>query len=97
MERQYTVDDLVSTQFEATKQRGKYLAFIFKELDKAGFKDFNDVLKRAIFNFGKDKSTDWSPLGAKEFMNKPIPDKATKGMLPGRKCLEVAPYEIRTR
>lgn len=81
MERQYTVDDLVETQFEATKQRGKYLAFIVKELDKAGFKDFDDALKRAIFNFGKDKSADWGQLGAEEFMNHLIPDKATKGML----------------
>jgi hypothetical protein len=81
MERHYSVNDLTKAQFEATKQRGKYLAFIVKELDKDGFKDFDDTLKRAIFNFGKDKSTGWGPLGAKEFMNHLVPDEATKGMM----------------
>ncbi len=75
MEKKYTLDDVVKERFEATKQRGKYLAYIVKELDKAGFKDFDDAVKRAIFKFGKDKSLNWGTLGAKDFMDHMISDE----------------------
>ena len=68
MENKYTLEDVVRERFEATKQRGKYLAFIVKELDQAGFKDFDETLKKAIFKFGKDKSTKWGNLEADAFM-----------------------------
>ncbi len=75
MENNYTLEDVVKERFEATKQRGKYLAYIVKELDAAGFKDFDDAVKRAIFKFGKEKSLNWGTLGAKDFMNNMISDE----------------------
>jgi hypothetical protein len=68
-EKKYSLEEMVREKFEANKQRGKYLAFIVKELDEAGFTDFDEVLKKAIFKFGKDKSKQWGKLNADEFMH----------------------------
>ena len=76
MEKRYTLEDVVRERFEATKQRGKYLAYIVQELDAAGFKDYDDAVKKAIFKFGKGKSTSWGNLGAEDFMKHiPVPTK----------------------
>ena len=75
MEKKYTLEDVVRERFEATKQRGKYLAYIVQELDAAGFKDYDEAVKRAIFKFGKEKSTAWGNLGAEDFMKHMIPDE----------------------
>lgn len=75
MEKKYTLQDVVRERFEATKQRGKYLAYIVKELDAAGFKDFDGAVKRAIFKFGKEKSQNWGNIGARNFMNRMISDE----------------------
>jgi hypothetical protein len=75
MEKKYTLEDVVRERFEATKQRGKYLAYIVKELDAAGFKDYDETMKRAIFKFGKEKSESWGNLDAREFMKHMIPDE----------------------
>ena len=37
----YSEEEVIQRVFDANKQRGKYLAFIVKELDQAGFKDFD--------------------------------------------------------
>ena len=55
MGKTYTEEEVIQRVYDANKQRGKYLAFIVKELDQAGFKDFDGALRKAIFNFGKDK------------------------------------------
>lgn len=81
MEKNYTLEDVIRERFEAVKQRGKYLAFIVKELDKAGFRDFDQILKKAIFKFGKDKSTNWGKMNAKEFMNHMIDDEIAAGTM----------------
>ena len=75
MEKKYTLEDVVRERFEATKQRGKYLAYIVNELDAAGFKDYDQAVKKAIFKFGKEKSKEWGNLGAEEFMKHMIPDE----------------------
>ena len=74
MEKKYSLEDVVKSTFEAIKQRGKYLAYIIRELDVAGFKDFDDTIKQAIFKFGKEKSAAWGSLGAKDFMKHMISD-----------------------
>jgi len=81
MEKTYKLDDVVRERFEATKQRGKYLAYIVKELDAAGFKDYDETLKKAIFKFGKEKSTSWGNLGAADFMRHMIPDEIGVGTM----------------
>jgi len=81
VEKTYTEKEMIKSVFEANKQRGKYLAFIVKELDSAGFKGFDETLKKAIYRFGKDKSVKWGNLDAKSFMNCMIPDNVVKGML----------------
>jgi len=75
MEKKYTLEDVVRERFEATKQRGKYLAYIVGELDAAGFKDYDEAVKKAIFKFGKEKSKEWGTLGAGQFMKQMIPDE----------------------
>lgn len=40
MEKKYTEKDLIEKVSEAHKQRGKYLAYIVGELERAGFKGF---------------------------------------------------------
>ena len=75
MEKKYTLEEVVRERFEATKQRGKYLAYIVKELDAAGFKDYDEAVKKAIFKFGKEKSKEWGNLGAGQFMKQMIPDE----------------------
>jgi hypothetical protein len=86
MEERYTRQDVVKERFEATKQRGKYLAYIVRELDAAGFKDFDDALKKAIFKFGKEKSQSWGDIGARDFMKKMISDEVAVETM---KCQEV--------
>lgn len=88
MENNYTLEDVVKERFEATKQRGKYLAYIVKELDAAGFKDFDDAVKRAIFKFGKEKSLNWGALGAKDFMNNMISDEISANTMKFREIGE---------
>ena len=75
MEKKYTLEEVVRERFEATKQRGKYLAYIVNELDAAGFKDYDEAVKKAIFKFGKEKSKEWGNLGAGQFMKQMIPDE----------------------
>jgi len=75
MEKKHTLDDVVRERFEATKQRGKYLAYTVQELDATGFKDYDEAVKRAIFKFGKEKSKSWGNLGAEHFMKHMIPDE----------------------
>ena len=75
MEKKYTLEDVVRERFDATKQRGKYLAYIVQELDAAGFKDYDEAVKKAIFKFGKEKSTGWGDLGAEDFMKHMISDE----------------------
>jgi hypothetical protein len=79
MEKKYTEEELISKVFEANKQRGKYLAFIVKELDKAGIQGIDDVLKRAIFNYGKDKASGWGNLSARGFMERMMGDEIGRG------------------
>ncbi len=81
MEKTYTEEEMIERVFEANKQRGKYLAFIVKELDNVGFKGFDETLKKAIYCFGKDKSVKWGNLDSKTFMNCMLPDDIIKGML----------------
>jgi len=81
MEKKYTLEDVVRERFEATKQRGKYLAHIVQELDAAGFKDYDEAVKKAIFKFGKEKSVDWGNLGAENFMKHMIPDEIGVGTM----------------
>ena len=81
MEKKYTAEDLIKERFEAVKQRGKYLAHIVKELDTADIKDFDDAMKKAIFNFGKEKSITWGNIGAKDFMNHMISDEIGVGTM----------------
>jgi len=81
MEKHYTLDDVVDARFENMKQRGKYLAYIVKELDAAGFKDFDETVKNAIFKYGKDKSVDWGNLNAKDFMNRMVGNELTKATM----------------
>ncbi len=75
MEKRYTLQEVVRERFEATKQRGEYLAHIVGQLDAAGLEDFDDAIRRAIFEFGKEKSRDWGNLGAREFMQHMLPDE----------------------
>jgi len=75
MEKKYTLEEVVRERFEATKQRGKYLAYIVNELDAAGFKDYDETVMKAIFKFGREKSKEWGNLGAGQFMKHMIPDE----------------------
>ena len=81
MGKTYTEEEVIQRVFDANKQRGKYLAFIVKELDRAGFKDFDGALRKAIFNFGKDKSAACGSFDAKGFMNCLINDDVIKGIV----------------
>ena len=38
-------------------------------------KDYDEAMKKAIFKFGKEKSTSWGNLGAEDFMKHMIPDE----------------------
>lgn len=80
MEKEYSVEEMIAQRFEANKQRGKYLAFIVRELDRQGFKGFDKAIKKAIFEYGRDKSKKWGKLGAQEFMNYMMDDKVGKGV-----------------
>jgi hypothetical protein len=75
MDKSYTLEDVVRERFEATKQRGKYLAYIVRGLDAAGFTGYDEAVKKAIFEFGKEKSRSWGNLGAEAFMKHMIPDE----------------------
>ena len=43
MDKSYTLEDVVRERFEATKQRGKYLAYIVRGLDAAGIRFWRDI------------------------------------------------------
>lgn len=81
MEKTYTLADMVAVRFEATKQRGKYLAHIVRELDRAGVKEIDGVLKRAIFEFGKQKSSDWGSLTPREFVEHLMGEEVARGTM----------------
>ena len=91
MEKNYTLEDVVRERFEATKQRGKYLAHIVRELDAAGFKDYDEAVKKAIFEFGKEKSDSWGNLGAEDFMKHMIPDEIGVGTMQFKEVGESSP------
>ena len=79
MEKKYTEKDLIEKVSEAHKQRGKYLAYIVGELERAGFKGFDEALKKAIFRFGRDKAAKWGRMSARDFMNRMMGDEIGKG------------------
>ena len=79
MEKKYTEKELVGKIFEANKQRGKYLAFIVRELDRGGFKGGDEILRKAIFRYGQDKAGKWGKMTAREFMNRMMGDEIGKG------------------
>ena len=79
MKKNYTERDLIEKVFEANKQRGKYLAFIVRELDRAGVKGFDEALKKAIFQYGQDKAAKWGKLTARELMNRMMGVEIGKG------------------
>jgi len=81
MGKTYSEEEVIQRVYDANKQRGKYLAFIVKELDQAGFKDFDGALRKAIFNFGKDKGAKCGNFNAKGFMNYLINDDVIKGIV----------------
>ena len=81
MGKTYSEEEVIQRVYDANKQRGKYLAFIVRELDQAGFKDFDGALRKAIFNFGKDKGAKCGNFDAKGFMNCLINDDVIKGIV----------------
>jgi hypothetical protein len=78
MEKKYTEKDLIEKVFEAHKQRGKYLAYIVGELERAGFKGFDEALKKAILRLGRDKAAKWGRMSARDFMNRMMGDEIGK-------------------
>lgn len=79
MEKKYTAKDLAEKIFEGNKQRGKYLAFIVQELDQRGIQGVDEILRQAIFHYGKDKTVKWGKLNAREFMNRMMGDESGEG------------------
>ena len=81
MGKTYTEEEVIERVFEANKQRGKYLAFIVRELDRAGIQDFDGALRKAIFKFGQDKGSGCEQRDPQGFMNCLINDDVTKGVV----------------